>query len=210
MGGHWTNGIRCDCDCSHSGLIQHCPLEGLRYGRRANPRWPIFIIMAQAPTTHVVILNAIVDRLISQIDEFNRSTCVISIDPMPAVNIDHNLFCTVSPNDGSFLEDVFVGAGENSLIEQTATVVTLWSAIRLGRRGVDKELLTNRSRGLLTKKRDILKALTGYMLTDGEDDILTNYLQPISAMRPMPPEPEERLGDMQLVFKTEFEWDLAD
>ena len=71
----------------------------------------------------------------------------------------------------------------------------------------DAKLLTDASRGLLTRKRDVLKALAGYMLVNADgNNILVNYLEPLTTLRPVA---EDRVGDSQIVFRTTFEWDLS-
>jgi hypothetical protein len=169
--------------------------------------------MARIATDQTTVLERVVARLIAQVDDFRSNTCFLTAQPLqePPQSTQNNLFCTVSPSTATFEGDVFEGAGANGVFEDAAVVVCVYNAIRLDRSGHDAELLTHSARGLLKLKQDILKALAGHDLADlAGNQILLHHIEPERAedIRSMWEKPNA-LGDMALVFKTEFEWDLS-
>ena len=167
--------------------------------------------MAWAQTDQADVLTAIRDRLISQIEDLNESTCFITLEPVPPmVGSVGGEFVTVCPDNGQFADGVFEGAGEAFLEEDGGVIVSAFARIRLDRNERAEYALTEASRGLLKVwKPAILKALSGQQLTDaGGNDILDNLLQPAGFSKPKIA-PESDLIGFSLHFNTDFDWDLS-
>lgn len=165
------------------------------------------------PTDQATVLSRVLVRMIDTIGEFNESTCFLTAQPLqePIASVQNNLFCTVSPTSGTYDESVFVGAGEHCVIENGGIIIVVYNAMRLDRSSHDSILLTDATRGLLTLKWKIIKALAGHVLQDQEgNSILVNPMAPERAedIRSMWERPVG-LGDMALVFSTDFEWDIV-
>jgi hypothetical protein len=164
-------------------------------------------------TDHVTVLEAVARRLRDEVDEFNESTCIVTANPPRDIppNINHNVFCTVSPTDGNYDESAFVGGAENSLIEEAGVMIVLMSSVKLDRVGHNSEILAHESRGLLQIKAKILKTLTGHQLKDTSGNwLLTEYMRPIRSESPQSGEDSGRdIGDLAIVFATPFLWDLT-
>jgi hypothetical protein len=168
-------------------------------------------IGSHVATTKTEIAQAIVDRLVDQVAEFNRTTLFLSIAPDPddLPSIQHNLFGTVAVSAGNFDEAVFVGGGQNTVFYNGSIAVTIFSKIQTGRPGVSTDLVSDRARGLWEIERKVLRALAGHAIQNPDGDpIGTEYLQPLSdsdARR----EDVTKTGDLQVVFALAFEWDLT-
>lgn len=165
------------------------------------------------PTTQEVVLQAIVDRLIDQVTVgstlLTPSTCFVSIDPEPAVAVSAEVFLTVSPEEGTF-DPSFEGGGDNIVLEQAFAVVTIFSRIAMDRTDHAKQFLGDAKRGVFTLKRKVLKALLGnhHQLVDPSGDrLLCNQMQPVSSPRPL--SDRRKVGDVQIVFTTDFLWNLS-
>lgn len=160
-------------------------------------------------TTQTDVLSAVVTRLRAEVTELaNESTCFVSDYPYPPPNVANDLFATVSPVDGRFDEAQQIGAGNESVIEETGIVVTVFSRVKLDRVGKTEFLLQDATRGLLPLKRKILKALASHRLVnDDDEELLVNYMHAMQGSAPRF-DPDLKLGVMSLHFKTDFEWDL--
>lgn len=166
--------------------------------------------MTWAQTDQGDILAAIRDKLITDIADFNDSTCFLTLKPVPPlIGSAGNLFCTVCPDNSSFNEGVFEGAGEAFLEENGGAIVSVFSRIRLDRNQRATEALTNAARGLLNVyKKAVLKALAGQQLTDADgNEILDNLLMPSGFTTPQLAE-EDVIG-FSLHFHTDFDWNLS-
>ncbi len=165
------------------------------------------------PTTQEVVLQAIVDRLISQVTvgatPLTPSTCFVSIDPEPSVNVSAEVFLTVSPESGTF-DPTFDGGADNIVMELAFAVVTIFTKIQMDRNEHAKHFLGDAKRGVFTLKRKVLKALLAnhHQLSDPSGNrLLTNQMAPVSSPRPLAD--GRKVGDVQLVFTTDFLWDLS-
>jgi hypothetical protein len=159
------------------------------------------------PTTQVTVLQAIVERLRSQVAQLSsESTCFLSMDPEPCHEERQNLYATVAPMSGRFDDEIFDGSAYAN--ELAGVVITVWSMMKLDRPGGDVRMMTEDARGLLNLKRAILKALKGHDLLDGEGHkILVRPMRPLNAGHPQ--RHEEEQGSFSLSFSTDFIWDLT-
>jgi hypothetical protein len=163
-------------------------------------------------TSQVTVLNAVVDRLISEIPTLTESTCFLSLEAEPTIEIQSNLFVTVCPIGAGFDNSTFDGMAYDGVLENSGVIVSAWSAMRLDRNEHARAVLTDDSRGLLILKQKILKALSGIMLTDPDDghSLLTALCQPINSNHPQrAPFGEKHVG-FSLTFATPFYWDLTE
>lgn len=167
--------------------------------------------MTWTETTQEAVLDAVVARIRSEIDELgNDSTCFVSDYPDPTPSgVVSNLFAIVSPTDGQFGEEEQVGAGAEQVIENTGVVVTVYSTMRLDRPGRIENLLKDDTRGMLPLKQKLLKALASHNLLDANGNtILVNYMHAGRSTAPRF-DREKNMGVMSLHFHTDFEWDLS-
>lgn len=165
------------------------------------------------PTDQVDVLQAVVSRLIREVDKFTDTNCFLTAEPPdePPANVRNNLFCTVSPTNGQFDQGVHEGGGINTTFEDAGVEIVIFNAVKLDRVGHDSALLTEASRGLLVLKKQILKALSGHDLQDGNgEEILINLMAPLLSKNPRSSKGKEgAVGDLSLQFSTDFEWDLT-
>lgn len=163
--------------------------------------------MPVVATSHVAILEAIIARLIAQIDGLNESTCFLSDAPEPAGNVSSNLFVTISPTDSQFGQEEQIGAGNNQLFEYANVHVTIWSKAKLDRVDQAKEMLTHDTRGLLVLKAKILKALVGHNLQVTGGDAVIEYIRALGCS-PLG-YTQNGMGRLTITFTTSFLWDLS-
>lgn len=164
--------------------------------------------MARIATDQSTVLTAVVTRLIGQVAALNAANCYLSCEPDPTVERSHHLFVQVSPGDGRFDDAAHTGGGINQVFEVASVWVTIFVRTQLDQVQRSTKTLQDASRGLLTLKKSILKALSGHDLQSaGGDNIVINYMAPMSAARPLR-ESWEGFAVQALQFSTDFEWDL--
>lgn len=160
-------------------------------------------------TDQADILDAVVARLINQIDRLNDKTCFPTMDDKePPYKPADEVFVAVCPTGGTFPEEFTDGGGAHQCTEYSGVIVTIWSRIHTDRAGRDREALANFTRGLFRLKKLILKALCSHDLTFNGDWILRNMIAPkISG----PPDRvgEEGLSKIPINFSTDFDWNLT-
>jgi hypothetical protein len=166
-------------------------------------------VMARADTTQADILDAIVRRLIDQIDPLTEKTCFIGIlpDGAPYRPAD-NLFVVVSPTGGQFPAEFVDGGGSQQLTENSGVLVTIFSRLMSQRQERDREGLASETRGLLTLKRQILRALTAHDLEWGGQKILRSLLVPSESSPADPAREVDNLVQLSIRFEVSFDWDL--
>jgi len=158
-------------------------------------------------TTQDAVLLAIVDRLRAKLS-LSESECFLSVHPEGQPTVNHNLWMTVSPEDGQIDGSAFVGGGAATLFEETFAVITIFSAMRLDRPEHSVSFLTEEARGVLVAKRKVLKALAGFDPTNTDGDMILNEpLIPTSCPRPL--NDRQRIGDVQLWFSLSYCWDVS-
>ena len=158
--------------------------------------------MARQPNTQLEVLRAVVEVLISEIDDLTRSTCVVSHYPQIPPGSSSNVFVTVTPMEGSFEEQDH----QSAIIENSGVVVTVWSAIK-GRAKRSEEELFNETRGVLDWKRRILRVLAGRDLVVEGNENLASLMFPLNSGRPEP-DPESNRVSLMMSFSTDIWWDI--
>lgn len=157
-------------------------------------------------TDQITVLNAVLERLVSQVSLFTADNVSLSIEPEPGVEVSQGIYATVSPDEGQFEQDILEGAGAADCREYTGVIITVFNAKKLDRRdGVVKSLLLDEVAGLLALKRSILRAFTGHELLWQDVKILA---EPMFPLRSSKPDKKERAGDLSLTFTTTFRWEL--
>lgn len=165
-------------------------------------------------TDQIAVLQAVVDKIRTDINDAfgGESTCFISDTPWPGVEVQDELFCTVSPNNSDFQFDDPVGGGAEGIIENAVFNITIWSKIlldRIERNGIE---LTDKDRGILTLKRRVLKSLAGQQLySDAPDNtvpLLTAHLRPLNSLHPPSRQGDGDFSSLSITFLAPFYWDL--
>ncbi len=159
------------------------------------------------PTTQTAILQAVAARIRSQVTRLDgENLCFLSMHPQPAHEMRQPLYATVAPMSGRYDDEIFDGSGDT--LEKSGVVITVWNDVKLDRQGGDERSLTDESRGLLTLKRLILKALSEHTLLDANSNkILKEPMRPINSGHPN--RNDEEHGSFSVSFSTDFVWDLS-
>lgn len=166
--------------------------------------------MARSDSEQADILDAVVARLVDQVDAVSEKTCFIAITPVPPYFPADNIFVTVSTTAGTFPEDLLVGGGINQCTERTGVLVTIFSRKRTDRAGQDREVLNEETRGLLRLKRAVLKALTGHDLQWQQSNVLRSLLLPTESSPGEPVDAEgNKMTAISIRFSIEFDWNLT-
>jgi hypothetical protein len=166
--------------------------------------------MSRVDTEQADVLDAIVARLLDQIDSLSDKNCFISLLPNPPYKCPDNLFVTVSPTAGTFPAEFLDGGGQNQCVEATGVLVTIFSRYMASRPGQDRETLSDQTRGVLRLKRLILKALTDHDLQFGGNLILRDPILPTDSGNTDPVEqPGQNLVQLPLKFALAFDWNLT-
>lgn len=169
-------------------------------------------------TTQDRILTSIVDRLISEIDELDKSNCWLSDQPIPISIPGGRYAVTVSLGPGRFPSEFFAGGGSDTLVEDGALVITPLVVATSDRprrkwRKIAGEHRIGDAPSLLYFKHGILKALLAdseWEPHDGDKPLLRDMLSPLSCDQPHDvPVGETLASAMQMRFSTVFDWDLA-
>jgi len=167
------------------------------------------------PTTQQRVLNAVVEKLRTDIAEFaSESTCFLSTTASPGIEIHEDLFCTVAPIDGLFDERTPVGAGSRGIVEAAFIQVTVFSRMMLDRLEHSAQSFTDSSRGLLQLKQRVLQSLAGQQLYGDAPvnsvPLLIEFLRPVRSLHPGFDKGADDLRSFGLVFRGPFHWDLPD
>lgn len=165
------------------------------------------------PTDQIEVLEAIVAKLRASIPAFSEeSTCFISESPDPSIEIQSNLFAMVSPSNGTFDQSMVDGSGNLGLSETFGVVVSVFS--RLERDELERYLigLTDPTNGLLSLKKQVLKAIGGKNLDGGlfngfDSLLLLEALTPSRSTHPNSKQYDE-LATFSLTFDCRFWWDM--
>lgn len=161
-------------------------------------------------TDQATVLQAVITRLIAQIDLLNEWNCVIpEDDDEPELPRQSNVIVHVSPMGGTFDDEWFVGGAEHQCHEHTGVVVTVWSQIKLDASQRKTHALLEANRGLMPWKLRILKALTGHRLLDSDgNELLTELLAPRNSQFPRRTHDGKCVG-VSISFSIDFLWDLT-
>lgn len=164
--------------------------------------------MARNDTTQADVLDAVVRRLIDRIDSLSDKNCFLAVlpDGSPYRPAD-NLFVVVSPTGGRF--SLVEGGGPSQCSEQTGVLVTIFSRFMANRHERDRDALADETRGVLTLKRQILRALTAADVEVEGQPCLRDLLVPTESTPPDPAHGDERLVQIGLKFEFSFDWNLS-
>lgn len=168
-------------------------------------------------TNQDIVLSKVVDRLRSQIVEFNaKNTCFVSLDPEPEEEQRQSIFATVSPIDGEYDQGTFDGAGRHGVLERSGFTVTVFSLVKLDRPDEQFQALQHESRGLLILKKKVLQAiLVGddggtWMPTNASGaSLLTDFIAPVRAGFPMAAD-NSKHAKLSVTFLANWQWDLSE
>lgn len=159
-------------------------------------------------TDQITVLNAVVCRLIETVSVLTDKTCRVGLeDEELAEGVRDYLTAIVSPAEGRFLQPEQSGGGGNVLIEESTLLVTLHSRMKRDRSGTSEAVLSDSSSGLLYWKQKVLKSLVGWMATDGDNFLLTDYMYALNAGNPR--HYRNDYATLKLVFSANFLWDLT-
>lgn len=176
---------------------------------------------SQVKTTQKAVLEAVLARIRSQVtyampgtaaaQSLNETTMFLAWDADQAVAQQparNNVWGCVVPLQGTPSDAEFMGGGENDLHEQTGVTVMFFTSRKADQAAHSKHTLLDAG-ALLDMKRLLLKALTGWVPTDGSGNyLLTSPMQPISCAPPNRPQQSD-IADLSVTFTTDFEWDLS-
>ena len=159
-------------------------------------------------------MDFVIARLISKVDKLTESNCFLTAKPLdePPAAVRNMVFCTVSPTDSQYDQGAHEGGGINATFELAGVEIVVYNAVRLDQVGHDAAALTDAARGLLILKHDILRALSGHDLQDGNgNEILINMMAPLlsGSPRSIKGDGDRHVGDISLQFSTDFEWNLT-
>lgn len=158
------------------------------------------------------VLASIIQLLINCPLGLNDETCFLAWEPYPPEEMLPMLaagdrFVTVAVSDSEFDEDINVGAGQYTATENTGVVVTIFGRYELDRTGKAVDALTNYTNGMLSMKKQILRALLAADPQWNLQPLLRNFIQPRHASAPAYLK-DFKLGALSIFFSVDFDWDL--
>jgi len=171
--------------------------------------------MTRVDTTESIVLDRTLARLRSELDMDER-TCYASVEPLaPVIPMGGPWFVAVSLRDGTF-----EGSEQGRLTLPTlsgnateAVDLTVTAYVRMALDSSDHAFrrLSDTSRGLLFRKRQILKAMVGWdLLTGSGNEVLRSLMFATRAARPMMVRVDNRpgliLGMLQVDFRAVYDW----
>lgn len=162
------------------------------------------------PTTQAEILVAIRNKIRLNVPAFDQEpTCFISGTPFPSVELQDNLFCTISPTDGAFDVSLMDGGGAGQVCEQATFSVSVWTHIMVDQIERYEEGFVDPDRGLLSLKLLILKALAGRNLDGGNDTLLLmESLNPGRCRFDVQNKEDDEFAGLIMTFEGKWWWDL--
>ena len=164
--------------------------------------------MVRNDTNQIDVLDAVVRRLIDQIDTLSDKNCFLAVlpDGTPYRPAD-DVFVVVSPTGGRF--GLVDGGGIRQVNEQTGVLVTIFSRFMATRQERDRDALADQTRGLLVLKGRILRAMAALDLEVSGQPALRDLLVPTESTPPDPAHGDERLVQIGLKFEFSYDWDLS-
>lgn len=153
------------------------------------------------------ILNAIVARLIDEVEDADEASCFLAIETDQLAPSADGFVVLVSPQSGQFDEGALDGGGQVMATDYFEFSVTVYSTTMLDDSYRDNKALTDAALGLVQRHRDVLQALTAHDLLNTDDE---NVLRD-----PILPRGYEfgRSGRglcfVRQVFRLAFDWDLT-
>ena len=153
------------------------------------------------------ILQAIVDRLIGQINGLTKATCYHCLDPdaLPMSNPGGHIF-VVAPTSGTFDEGMYAGGGLETLMASGGIVVKIHAPLNVDEPQREAALLTNLSLGVMGLASKTIKALANPEWSPQFDEhVLTR--DPLIPSGYAITRSDKRVGAIELTFKCNFDWD---
>jgi hypothetical protein len=165
-------------------------------------------------TDQATVLLAAVKLLRASVEQFNSpSLCFVSDLDWPSVEVQQNVFCTVSPSDGEFDQAGIIGGANVQVLEASTLQVNVFSRIQLDRIEHAPIAFLDRQRGLLPLKKSVLKALAGRQLYGDYPTnmipLLTKWLTPMHAKTGATKKEEDDFVFLSITFDAPFYWDLT-
>lgn len=172
-------------------------------------------------TTQADILVAFRDRLRAACPGCNDLTCFICDQPIPQSIPGAGTCVTISMGDGTFDQQLFLGAGAATLNEETQIIISVLTQIVLDRIPQAERALLDTSRGLVAQwKYQILRTI---LLADpddgaaskpwepasGDKPLLRDQIRPIVATAPADVPGKPGWIGAQINFAISFDWELG-
>lgn len=166
--------------------------------------------MPRIQVTQNTVLAAVVARLRTVLS-LPDNRCFETTNPLSAVPTTRpaHWFVTVCAGDGIFDEGMQDGGGQEQLMEDAETIVTVYSPIKLDRVDHDHALLQDESRGLLELKRLVLATLVNHDLENDDGDTFLRQLIPAKHATKPEYDPDKGIGWLSIAFRTSFDWELS-
>lgn len=155
-----------------------------------------------------VILPAVVDRLIDQIEGVTKANCYVALNPdsLPNGGVGGILY-VVSPTSGRFDDAYFEGGGVEQLFANAGLVVKIHSPLQLDQAGRDIEFLTDEAHGILDRATDVLAALSNWSPEDVSGNPQTR--DPLYPMGYTLTRAGRSIGAIELEFACNFDWNVT-
>lgn len=166
------------------------------------------------PTDQATLLRSVVKMLRAEVPAFaTETTCFVSDEPWPSVEVNDNVFCTVCPLSAMFAPNEPVGAADLGIIEVSELQVTVWSRIATDQLEREGLAFLDADRGLLILKKAVLKCLAGQQLfadyPTNSQPMLIEYCRPTRAAHPPSKQHHDDFSSFAIVFEAPFYWDLS-
>jgi len=165
--------------------------------------------MVRADKTLLDVLASVVTQLKSALS-LGDNQCYETVEPLapPVIPTGGDYFVTVALGSSSFSEGEQVSG---NITEDATLTVTAYSRIRLDQSKSDKYLFRDTTRGLLTLKKNILKALVGQDLQDASvpaEEFLRELLRATTATAPNY-DYDKQIGWISIDFALSWDWDIT-
>lgn len=142
---------------------------------------------------------------------FGANNVFLSMDSEPPDGTKKDTLMIISPGGGYFDEGAFAGGGGNTLFYHGSAIVTLFNRVKLDRSGHDLQALTEDTRGLFVLEKNVIKSIVNGnpLKNDSDEEILIDYMQPLSDHDPRKSHANPPENALQLQFNLDFMWDLS-
>lgn len=165
--------------------------------------------MARIDSTPGIIILAIKQRLIDQVQLCNNATCSINADPdAVSQSMPGEFHYVISPSPSfNFDPSAFDGGAQRQCSTEWIFAVTVHCQNENDETGSDEVFITSQNLGVFSRIDEVLKALAGHDLQDKDgNEILHNPIFPHTGYFHRP---TSREGSVQIGFHLGFDWDLG-
>ncbi len=146
-------------------------------------------LRGQADQEH--ILQSIVERLIDKVERLNDQNCFLADQAIPITHPGGRYVVTVSMGAGSYVGQMFAGAGADTITEDGSVIITviLFNNLDRPRQSIRKIIgRDDQAAGLIQWKKQILRALFGFddrwEPTLGDQPLLREQIAPLRVDAP--------------------------